>query len=83
MSAVEKAAEVLHEMSCADDECDGSDMGGYESEAEAVVAAVTPTIAAKAWDQGYTSGHSRAMRQMSDEPGVRPGTNPYQEAPHD
>lgn len=32
---------------------------------------------ADAWDDGYTSGHSRAMRRMSDEPGVEPGVNPY------
>lgn len=39
-----------------------------------------PTLvatAADAWDKGYTSGHSRAMRRMSDEPNVEPGTNPY------
>lgn len=32
---------------------------------------------AQAWQEGYTSGHSRAMRLMSDEPLVAPGTNPY------
>lgn len=32
---------------------------------------------AEAWDEGYTSGHSRAMRRMSDEPNVPPATNPY------
>lgn len=31
----------------------------------------------EAWDRGYTSGHSRAMRKMSDEPNVEPGVNPY------
>ena len=35
---------------------------------------------ADAWDEGYTSGHSRAMRRMSDEPNVEPGTNPYRAA---
>lgn len=30
-----------------------------------------------AWEDGYKSGHSRAMRMMSDEPNVQPGTNPY------
>ncbi len=34
-------------------------------------------VAQKAWDEGYTSGHSRAMRHMSDEPGVSRGVNPY------
>ena len=32
---------------------------------------------AEAWDRGYVSGHSRAMRKMSDEPNVEPGVNPY------
>ena len=32
---------------------------------------------AEAWDAGYTSGHSRAMRKMSDEPNIEPGINPY------
>lgn len=34
-------------------------------------------IQADAWDEGYKSGRSRAMRQMSDEPDVKPGKNPY------
>jgi hypothetical protein len=38
---------------------------------------------ADAWDMGYTSGHSRAMRMMSDEPKVEPGTNPYRGAGHE
>ena len=48
---------------------------------------LTDTIAAEvlrqkadAWDEGYTSGNSRAMRWMSDEPNVEPGTNPYRAA---
>jgi hypothetical protein len=32
---------------------------------------------AVAWDRGYTSGHSNAMRQMSDEPDAPPTPNPY------
>lgn len=32
----------------------------------------------QAWDKGYASGHSRAMRRMSDEPNVAPAVNPYQ-----
>ena len=33
---------------------------------------------AEAWSEGYISGHSRAMRRMSDEPNVDPGVNPYE-----
>lgn len=33
----------------------------------------------QAWDEGYRSGHSRAMRRMSDEPSVPPAINPYTE----
>lgn len=36
---------------------------------------------AAAWDRGYTSGHSRAMRRMSDEPDVERAKNPYREDP--
>lgn len=38
-----------------------------------------PHVAREAWDAGYTSGHSRAMRLMSDEPGVAHAVNPYAE----
>lgn len=34
-------------------------------------------IARRAWQEGYTSGHSRAMRRMSDEPHVADAENPY------
>lgn len=44
------------------------------------IAAETTRQKADAWDEGYTSGHSRAMRRMSDEPNVEPGTNPYRAA---
>ena len=44
------------------------------------IAAETIRQKADAWDEGYTSGHSRAMRRMSDEPNVEPGTNPYRAA---
>lgn len=37
---VRVVAEALHAIGCADDECDGSDLGGYESDAIAVVAAM-------------------------------------------
>lgn len=32
-----------------------------------------------AWQEGYRSGHSRAMRLLSDEPKVKPGKNPYRD----
>ena len=35
--------------------------------------------AAKAWDRGYTAGHSNAMRRMSDEPNAPTSRNPYAE----
>ncbi len=31
----------------------------------------------EAWNQGYTSGHSNAMRKMSDEPDAPTTPNPY------
>lgn len=34
----------------------------------------------KAWDEGYTSGHSNAMRRMSDEPNAPTTPNPYRAA---
>ena len=39
--------------------------------------AAHPVTIAEAWDRGYTSGQSRTMRKMSDEPNVKPGVNPY------
>lgn len=33
--------------------------------------------AARAWDEGYATGHSRAMRRMSDEPEAPDASNPY------
>ena len=50
---------------------------------EAEVARGIRAIKAAAWDEGYTSGHSRAMRRMSDEPNVEPGVNPYREGQDD
>jgi hypothetical protein len=38
------------------------------------------TAQADAWDQGYTSGHSNAMRRMSDEPNAPTTPNPYRAA---
>lgn len=35
------------------------------------------TVVAVAWDEGYTSGHSNAMRRMSDEPNAPTTPNPY------
>lgn len=34
-----------------------------------------------AWQDGYTAGHSRAMRRMSDEPDVADAPNPYRPEP--
>jgi hypothetical protein len=34
---------------------------------------------AAAWEKGYTSGHSNAMRQMSDEPNAPKSPNPYKD----
>ena len=31
----------------------------------------------EAWEQGFASGHSNAMRRMSDEPDAPIPTNPY------
>ena len=44
---------------------------------ESEVADHVLAVKSEAWDEGYRSGHSRAMRRMSDEPGVAPGVNPY------
>lgn len=41
------------------------------------VAEVIRSALEQAWDAGYTSGHSKAMRKMSDEPNVTPSVNPY------
>ncbi|UUW88371.1 hypothetical protein [Pimelobacter simplex] len=39
-------------------------------------------IAERAWDEGYGSGHSNAMRRMSDEPNAPTTPNPYSEEAH-
>lgn len=39
----------------------------------------TADIATQAWDEGYASGHSNAMRRMSDEPNVVSTPNPYRD----
>ena len=36
-------------------------------------------VKAEAWDQGYTSGMSNAMRRMSDEPKAPLTRNPYRQ----
>lgn len=61
--------------------------GGYKraktmhNDADAICAALTaaaPFIAAQAWDEGMRAGKSRAMRHMSDEPGLSLSIpNPY------
>lgn len=38
---------------------------------------LTREALAEAWDQGYASGHSNAMRRMSDEPNAPTTLNPY------
>jgi len=35
---------------------------------------------ADVWQAGYASGHSNAMRRMSDEPNAPTTPNPYQQA---
>lgn len=35
------------------------------------------SLKADVWDEGYTSGHSNAMRRMSDEPDAPTTPNPY------
>lgn len=42
-----------------------------------VVAAIRDEAKAEAWDEGYRSGHSNAMRRMSDEPDAPTTPNPY------
>lgn len=37
-----------------------------------------PTAVKKAWAEGYTAGHSVAMRRMSDEPNAPDAVNPYE-----
>lgn len=44
------------------------------------IAAVNDALretAERAWNEGYTSGHSNAMRRMSDEPNAPTSPNPY------
>lgn len=43
------------------------------------VARMLADARAEAWDKGYTSGHSNAMRRMSDEPDAPTSPNPYRE----
>ncbi|QOT15895.1 hypothetical protein [Paenarthrobacter sp. YJN-5] len=46
--------------------------------ARAALTAAAPFIAAQAWDEGFAAGKSRAMRHMSDEPGLSLNVpNPY------
>lgn len=72
--AVEAAARVLATQA-------GIISGSWEwfrGEARAALAAAAPFIAAQAWDEGMRAGKSRAMRHMSDEPGLSLNIpNPY------
>lgn len=36
-------------------------------------------LLSRAWEEGFRSGHSLAMRRMSDEPGATGNPNPYKE----
>lgn len=42
-----------------------------------VLAPHVMVLLAQAWGQGYASGHSNAMRRMSDEPDAPTSPNPY------
>jgi hypothetical protein len=53
---------------------DGTDMNDRH-----VVGNIFHALMVGAWDDGYTAGHSRAMRRMSDEPNVEPAVNPYRD----
>lgn len=44
---------------------------------KAAIEALVQEARAVAWQEGYTSGHSNAMRRMSDEPNAPSTPNPY------
>lgn len=48
-----------------------------KAEGESQTAFAIRCVQAEAWDRGYTSGHSNAMRQMSDEPNAPTTPNPF------
>lgn len=56
----------------------------YDPEATCELRAAVESIlrehAERAWDEGYRSGHSNAMRRMSDEPNAPTSPNPYRAA---
>ena len=76
--AVQAVAEAMHADLCPDDECDGSDMGEWDRQAEVAVEAARPAIEreakAAAWDEGYEAGWW-ACYDEDDEP-----RNPYRAA---
>jgi hypothetical protein len=83
-------AEVLAAHRLYGDECGCGDVDPDTSWREAhlaVLAArdaqVAATARADAWDEGYVSGHSNAMRRMSDEPNAPTSPNPYRAATGD
>ena len=45
--------------------------------ANAYFAAIVRKTGERGWNEGYTSGHSNAMRRMSDEPNAPTSPNPY------
>ena len=51
---------------------------GYEwHEPDGIIYRAVRDAKAEAWDAGYRSGHSNAMRQMSDEPDAPKTPNPH------
>lgn len=79
---VEKAVAALRAEGLAERDGDGFIIENVYAHGavHTALAAVADYLRAEGWDRGYVSGHSRAMRRMSDEPGVEPGVNPYREA---
>lgn len=50
---------------------------GVRQEAISTIEAVSEYLLPAAWDRGYRSGFSNAMRRMSDEPHAPSTHNPY------
>lgn len=77
----EALAIALHDAMCVPS-CrdDVSTYGAYFATADALAPLIAEREAAaraEAWDQGYRSGLSNAMRRMSDEPNAPTTPNPY------
>lgn len=54
-------------------------MGGDTDEAREEFDRWLNEVKRQAWEEGFRSGHSLAMRRMSDEPGATGNPNPYKE----